>query len=37
MIEARRRQLQFGEGLIAEEVSDLREGLDGASGSVTGG
>ena len=25
MIEARRRQLQFGEGLIAEEVSDLRE------------
>jgi IS5 family transposase len=25
MIEARRRQLHFGEGLIAEEVSDLRE------------
>jgi IS5 family transposase len=25
MIEARRQQLQFGEGLIAEEVSDLRE------------
>ena len=25
MIEARRQQLHFGEGLIAEEVSDLRE------------
>ena len=25
MIDARRRQLHFGEGLIAEEVSDLRE------------
>jgi transposase, IS5 family len=25
MIEARRQQLQFGEGLIAEEVADLRE------------
>ena len=25
MIEARRRQLQFGDGLIAEEVSDLQE------------
>ena len=25
MIEARRRQLQFGDGLIVEEVSDLRE------------
>ncbi len=25
MIEARRRQLHFGEGLIAEEISDLRE------------
>ena len=25
MLEARRRQLHFGEGLIAEEVSDLRE------------
>lgn len=25
MIEARRQQLQFGEGLIAEEISDLRE------------
>ena len=25
MIEARRAQLQFGDGLIAEEVSDLRE------------
>jgi IS5 family transposase len=25
MIEARRQQLQFGEGLIAEEVSDLKE------------
>ena len=25
MIEARRQQLQFGDGLIAEEVSDLRE------------
>src|SRR5205814_1716651 len=25
MIEARRQQLRFGEGLIAEEVSDLRE------------
>ena len=25
MIEPRRRQLQFGDGLIAEEVSDLRE------------
>jgi len=26
MIEMRRRQLSFGDGLIAEEVSDLREG-----------
>lgn len=26
MIEARRQQLHFGEGLIAEEVSDLQEG-----------
>ena len=26
MIEMRRRQLGFGDGLIAEEVSDLREG-----------
>ena len=26
MIEVRRRQLSFGDGLIAEEVSDLREG-----------
>jgi len=25
MIEMRRRQLSFGDGLIAEEVSDLRE------------
>jgi len=25
MIEMRRRQLGFGDGLIAEEVSDLRE------------
>ena len=25
MIEARRQQLQFGDGLIAEEISDLRE------------
>ena len=25
MIEARRQQLHFGEGLIAEEISDLRE------------
>ena len=25
MIEARRQQLHFGEGLIAEEVTDLRE------------
>lgn len=25
MIEARRQQLHFGEGLIAEEVRDLRE------------
>ena len=25
MTEARRRQLHFGEGLIAEEVADLRE------------
>src|SRR6266536_2893703 len=25
MIEARRQQLRFGEGLIAEEISDLRE------------
>ena len=25
MIEARRQQLHFGEGLIAEEVKDLRE------------
>ena len=25
MIEMRRRQLRFGDGLIAEEVSDLRE------------
>jgi IS5 family transposase len=25
MIEARRQQLHFGEGLIAEEVADLRE------------
>jgi IS5 family transposase len=25
VIDARRQQLQFGEGLIAEEVSDLRE------------
>ena len=25
MIEMRRAQLSFGEGLIAEEVSDLRE------------
>ena len=25
MIEARRQQLHFGEGPIAEEVSDLRE------------
>jgi transposase, IS5 family len=26
MIEMRRAQLSFGDGLIAEEVSDLREG-----------
>ena len=26
MIEMRRAQLRFGDGLIAEEVSDLREG-----------
>ena len=26
MIEMRRSQLSFGDGLIAEEVSDLREG-----------
>ena len=26
MIEMRRTQLSFGDGLIAEEVSDLREG-----------
>jgi len=25
MIEARRQQFHFGEGLIAEEISDLRE------------
>ena len=25
MIEARRQQLHFGEGLIAEEINDLRE------------
>jgi IS5 family transposase len=25
LIEARRQQLHFGEGLIAEEVTDLRE------------
>jgi IS5 family transposase len=25
MIEVRRKQLSFGDGLIAEEVSDLRE------------
>ena len=25
MIEMRRKQLSFGDGLIAEEVSDLRE------------
>ncbi len=30
VIEMRRRQLSFGDGLIAEEVSDLREDLDEA-------
>lgn len=25
MIEARRQQMQFGDGLIAEEVSDLQQ------------
>jgi IS5 family transposase len=25
VIDARRQQLQFGDGLIAEEISDLRE------------
>jgi len=30
MIEMRRAQLSFGDGLIAEEVSDLREGAQNA-------
>jgi len=32
MIEMRREQLSFGDGLIAEEVSDLREAIFAKTG-----
>jgi len=37
VIEMRRAQLSFGDGLIAEEVSDLREGWMEPADRVAGG